>query len=387
MAYAALPRAANRGPDVELDRDEAAVGEVRAALAAWYDCGHRPLPWREGRDPYRVLVSEVMLVQTTVAAVAPYYARFLALFPTAEALAAADEVDVLRAWEGLGYYRRARQLHAAARQIVERHGGAIPADPALIRALPGVGRYIAGAVASFAFDLPEPILEANTQRALARLLAWDRDVSAPASQRRLWEAAARLVPLDQPGRFNQALTELGATVCTPRDPTCLICPVARLCGARLQGRENLLPVKTIKPKTLEVVEACAVVQDPDGRRLMVRRGPGRLWEGFWEFPTVHLGGADPAGRSSVGEDVGLAEGVRRLADVDAEIGPAGHILRFGVTRHRVTLSAHRGRAGGCVPRPGPGLVEARWVDESEASTLPRGAATRRVAAWASGPGR
>jgi len=250
---------------MDLDLDPEAVGRARSALAAWYDRGHRALPWREGRDPYRILVSELMLVQTTVAAAVPYFARFLARFPTVEALAGAEEVEVLRVWEGLGYYRRARQLHAAAKVIVGEYGGKIPADPALIRALPGVGRYIAGAVASFAFDLPEPILEANTQRVLARLLAWGQDLKAPASQRRLWEAAARLVPSVQPGRFNQAIMELGATVCTARVPSCLICPLATDCAARLQGRQDILPIKTIKPKLHDVVEACAVVHDDRGR--------------------------------------------------------------------------------------------------------------------------
>lgn len=371
---------------MDLDLDPEAVGRARSALAAWYDRGHRALPWREGRDPYRILVSELMLVQTTVAAAVPYFARFLARFPTVEALAGAEEVEVLRVWEGLGYYRRARQLHAAAKVIVGEYGGKIPADPALIRALPGVGRYIAGAVASFAFDLPEPILEANTQRVLARLLAWGQDLKAPASQRRLWEAAARLVPSVQPGRFNQAIMELGATVCTARVPSCLICPLATDCAARLQGRQDILPIKTIKPKLHDVVEACAVVHDDRGRVLLVRRGPGRLWEGFWEYPTILMAGVDPAGRS-LGGPVDLAEGVRRLAGVEATVGPPAHVVRFGVTRHRVTLTAHLGQAHGGDPRPGPGLVEARWVAAHELATLPRGSATRRLAAWAAGRSR
>src|SRR5262245_30535108 len=154
------------------DADVVWVDGVREALSRWYEQGHRDLPWRRDRDPYRVLVSEMMLVQTTVAAVVPYFGRFLERFPTVQALAAADEAEVLKTWEGLGYYRRARQLHAAARAVVGRHGGEFPDDPDAVRALPGVGRYIAGAILSFAFDRPAPIVEANTQRVLARLLAW-----------------------------------------------------------------------------------------------------------------------------------------------------------------------------------------------------------------------
>src|SRR6185437_6569864 len=167
-----------------LDLDRAWVGRMRARLLAWYEGGHRALPWRESRDPYRILVSEMMLVQTTVAAVLPFYERFLSRFPDVRALAAAEEAEVLKVWEGLGYYRRARQLHAAARVIVATHRGAVPDDMESLRALPGVGRYIAGAILSFAFDRPAPIVEANTQRVLARWLAWGDDLRSTRSQAR-----------------------------------------------------------------------------------------------------------------------------------------------------------------------------------------------------------
>src|SRR4051794_31592807 len=215
----------------EPDRDPLWLDRVRLGLVSWYARGHRNLPWREDRDPYRIFVSETMLVQTTVAAVLPYFERFLARFPDVRALAEADEAEVLKVWEGLGYYRRARQLHAAARAIVDAHGGAFPDDPEAIRALPGVGRYIAGAILSFAFDRPAPIVEANTQRVLARWLAWRQDLKASASQARLWRAAERLVPATGAGRFNHAFMELGALVCTPRTPLCLVCPVVAECRA------------------------------------------------------------------------------------------------------------------------------------------------------------
>jgi A/G-specific adenine glycosylase len=248
-----------RGGLGEPDGDPEWVAQVRERLAAWYAQARRDLPWRADRDPYRILVSETMLVQTTVAAVVPYFERFLGRFPSVAALAEADEAEVLKMWEGLGYYRRARQLHAAARAIVREHGGAFPDDPEAIRALPGVGRYIAGAVLSFAFDRPAPIIEANTQRVLARWLAWREDLKSAASQARLWQAAERLVPPQGAGTFNQAFMELGALVCTPRAPMCLVCPVASECRARALGLQDDLPVTTPRPPSLAVAESCAVV--------------------------------------------------------------------------------------------------------------------------------
>jgi A/G-specific adenine glycosylase len=363
------------------------VARVRGHLTGWYERSRRDLPWRADRDPYRILVSEMMLVQTTVAAVVPYFERFLRRFPTVRALAEADEAEVLKAWEGLGYYRRARQLHAAARAVVDRHGGVFPDDPEAVRALPGVGRYIAGAVLSFAFDRPVPIVEANTQRVLARWLAWRGDLKASATQARFWQAAERLVPPSGAGTFNQAFMELGALVCTPRAPRCLVCPVAGDCRARALGLQDELPVTTPRPPALEVVEACALVRR-EGRLLVLQRGPGRLWEGFWEFPTVHVAGADPAGRS-FGEDgpVGLAEGVRRLTGVRAEVGPVVQTVRFGVTRHRVRLDAHEARGLSDALEPGPGAIRAAWVAPEDLSSYPFGTAGRRLIGWLNRPPR
>ncbi|MDR3637745.1 MAG: NUDIX domain-containing protein, partial [Isosphaeraceae bacterium] len=327
------------------------------------------------------LVSEMMLVQTTVAAVVPYFERFLARFPSAAALAQADEAAVIKQWEGLGYYRRARQLHAAAKAIVERHGGRVPDDPEALRALPGVGRYIAGAVLSFAFDRPAPILEANTQRVLARWLAWGAELKASASQARLWNAAARLVPDEGAGTFNQAFMELGALVCTPRSPSCLFCPVSAECRARRLGLQESLPVIASKAPPLEVEEACALVVRA-GRLLIVQRAPGGLWEGFWEFPTIHLAGADPGGRS-FGNPVELVEGVRRLAGVKIEVGPLVHSLRYSVTKHRVRLDAYHASGLTEMLTPGPGLVKAVWESSENLTRYPFGSASRRLVAWLS----
>ena len=352
---------------------------VRHRLAEWYEGAGRDLPWREDRDPYRILVSEMMLVQTTVTAVVPFFARFLARFPTIAALAEADEGDVLKAWEGLGYYRRARQLHAAARSIVLDHGGVFPDDPELIRALPGVGRYIAGALLSFAFDRPAPIVEANTQRVLARWLAWEEDLKSSRSQSRLWEAAGRLVPETGAGAFNQAFMELGALVCIPRAPLCLACPVSGECASRKLGVQDRIPVAAPKSPPGKVAEACALISR-EGKLLIVKRGPGRLWEHFWEFPTVHVAGPDPAGRS-VGEAVDLAEGVRRLTGVRASIGPVAKTVRFGVTTHRVTLEVHAAAWLDGEPRLGPGLVDTAWEPVEALGRYTMSSATRRVVAW------
>ena len=365
--------------EAEPDRDAGWVQGVRLGLLDWYEQGHRDLPWRRESDPYRILVSEAMLVQTTVAAVTPYYRRFLERFPTVEALAEAPESEVLKAWEGLGYYRRARQLQAAAREVVGRLGGEFPRDVDGLRTLPGVGRYIAGAIRSFAFDLPAPILEANTLRVLARLLSWTEPVAASASQRRLWEAAERLVPADAPGRFNQAFMELGATLCAPKSPACLVCPVSAFCLARQDGLQDVLPKRVARPAPKEGSERCALV-GRDGRVLVVRRGMGRLWEGFWEFPTVSEAGEDPAGRRDGVGEVGLEEGVRLLSGISIarRPGPSAAEVRYGVTRYRMMLRVERADDRGGDPKPGPGMVEASWVAPTDLANLTLAAATRRV---------
>jgi A/G-specific adenine glycosylase len=356
------------------------LGAVRAALAGWFAAGHRDLPWRVDRDPYRVLVSEMMLVQTTVGAVVPYFRRFIERFPTVRALAEADEADVLKAWEGLGYYRRARQLHDAARAIVRDHGGVVPDDPQAIRRLPGVGRYIAGAVLSLAYGRPEPILEANTRRVLARLLAWPAPIDEKPTEDRLWLAATRLVPAEGAGRFNEALMELGATVCTVRQPSCLICPLSGVCRARAEGRQDELPPRKESGPPLDVAESAILVRRGGDRVLIVRRPPGGLWGGFWEFPTIHTGGADPAGRS-LGGPVELADGLRRLTGVEARIGPPARTVRFGVTKHRVTLTAHLAQYVRGVPVAAANLDRVKWEYLGDLRDLPFGAAQRGLAAW------
>ena len=279
------------------DLDPAWRERIRSHLVAWYGEAHRDLPWREDRDPYRILVSEMMLVQTTVAAVVPYFARFLARFPTVSALAEADEAEVLKAWEGLGYYRRARQLHAAARAIVADHGGVFPDDPEAIRALPGVGRYIAGAILSFAFDRPAPIVEANTQRVLARWLAWGEDLKSTRSQARLWEAAGRLVPDDGAGDVQPGIHGAGGPGLHPRGArSAWSARSPPSAVAQALGLQDRLPVATPKAAAAGGGRGLRRWCVGEGASPDRQAGPGRLWEQFWEFPTIHLAGPDPAGR-------------------------------------------------------------------------------------------
>ena len=253
----------------------------RRQLIAWYDRGHRDLPWRDTRDPYRIWISEIMLQQTRAQAVIPYYHRFLERFPTVSALAVAKLDDVLAAWSGLGYYSRARNLHGAAQQIAA--AGAFPATYETIRELPGVGDYTAAAVASIAFELPHAVLDGNVLRVLARLQDDPAEISSAITKARLREAAQRLLDRRQPGRFNQALMELGATVCIPKTPQCAECPVAGQCEARRQGTAAQLPVKARKQEPVKITATLVVVERGGSVLLRQRRGAGRM-QGFWELP-------------------------------------------------------------------------------------------------------
>lgn len=286
----------------------------RRDLLAWFGSRARDLPWRETSDPYRVWVSEVMLQQTRVDTVIPYYHRWLERFPDLGSLARAPEEEVLGVWAGLGYYSRARNLHRAARVVRERHQGQVPRDPGELRALPGVGEYTVGAVASIAFGLPLPAVDGNVRRVMARLTD-----SPDPSRAELRRWAADLVDPDRPGDFNQALMELGATVCTPRSPECGLCPVADSCSARRAGTQGERPVPLRRPKLREVAWGVAVLlaQGPDSVRALVRRrDPDGLLGGMWEFPAgTALGGAGPSS-SALREAACLA-----AAEVGVDPGP------------------------------------------------------------------
>jgi len=320
-----------------------------------------------------VWLSEVMLQQTQVATVIGYFERFLAAFPSVRHLAQADEQQVLRLWEGLGYYRRARQLHSAARQVVEQHGAEFPREAAVLRTLPGIGRYTAGAVASIAFDAREPILEANTVRLLARLLAEPNVVTTSAAQTRLWAAAAELLPTRDVGQLNQALMEIGSLVCTPRSPRCDECPLAGWCRARAAGIQATLPITRPKKPTEDDTEAAIVIRHR-GKFLVRQRGADERWAGLWDFPRFSLEGHDPDAQS--------AELRRKTAEqtgVSIDPGELLATIRHGVTRFRITLHCYAARR-----LPAPPLVERRmisplkWLRAEELEQLPLSVTGRRI---------
>ena len=263
----------------------------RRRLLRWYDRMRRDLPWRAKAgcerplDPYHILVSETMLQQTQVATVIPYYHRFLDRFPTVAHLAAADHQEVLRLWQGLGYYSRARNLQAAAQHIIAHHNGNVPSDPDQLLQLPGVGRYTAGAVASIAFGKQSPILDGNVQRVLCRLDAIETDPRDRQIQKILWKRAREILPRQRVGDFNSALMELGATVCTPRNPQCLLCPVREHCQAAAAGVQELIPPRKRTAPTPHVIRHAYCIESNDHWLIEQRPSRGR-WAGMWQFITV-----------------------------------------------------------------------------------------------------
>ncbi|MEZ6133928.1 MAG: A/G-specific adenine glycosylase [Pirellulaceae bacterium] len=265
----------------------------RRRLTRWYDTHHRRLPWRQTSDPYAIWISETMLQQTQVATVIAYYHRFLTRFPTVVNLANADEQEVLSLWAGLGYYRRARQLHAASKIIVERFSGNFPTRFEDVLALPGIGRYTAGAITSFAYDQRAPIVEANTSRLYSRLLALDEPLQGSQAQAQLWEFAEASLPTRQgAGRVNQAAIEVGSQVCKPQ-PNCSGCPLKTLCRAYATGRETHIPVQAARPVVTDKIHVSVLIKW--GNRYLVRRNqPGEWWEALWEFPRADLALMDAA---------------------------------------------------------------------------------------------
>ena len=256
---------------------------IQQTLLRWFDKNKRDLPWRKTRDPYAVWISEMMLQQTQVATVIPYYERFLKTFPTVHRLARADLSDVLRIWEGLGYYSRARNLHKAARTVVTRFNGTIPDNLKDLLSLPGIGRYTAGAILSIAFNKETPVLDGNVKRVLCRLCAIPEDPKETKTEERLWSISESLIPEGHAHSFNQALMELGATICIPKEPLCLLCPLRGSCRARKQGNPESYPKKVSK-KEIPHVEAVSAVIIKQGKVLLRKRPPRGLLGGLWEFP-------------------------------------------------------------------------------------------------------
>jgi A/G-specific adenine glycosylase len=352
--------------------------QIARRLLAWYQRNRRALPWRETRDPYAIWVSEIMLQQTRVTAVIPYYGRFLERFPTVQALAAAPEQELLESWSGLGYYRRARQMQDAARRVVEDHGGIFPDTHDALLSLPGIGGYTAAAVASIAFDKPHAAVDGNVIRVLTRLFDDGRDVAQSATKAALAVRAQQLLECsvqngsrnpsrtkastanENYGQFNQAMMELGATICTPRSPRCLLCPVAGHCLARSHGTQLERPRKKAKqqPERLELIVALVARTE----KLLLRQRPddSTIMPGFWELPQAEAPRLD----AGCFRDLGI--------DCDGLLGEF---------RHAITFRNYHGRVhhGIVIAKPPRGY---RWVSRNRLASLPLTTITRKALAAA-----
>jgi A/G-specific adenine glycosylase len=337
----------------------------------WFRRAQRDLPWRRNRDPYRIWISEIMLQQTQVTAVIPFFERFIKTFPSIADLAGAGEQDVLQLWEGLGYYRRARDLHRAARLLAERHGGRLPNDPIMLSSLPGMGMYTVGAVLSQAFERRLPALDANSLRLLCRLFGLKMDPQKSAKRRWLLLLAQTLLPQRGVGEFNQALMELGALVCTARSPRCDVCPLAVYCLARQKGIQAQLPFRPPRPEPVAIRESGVVIRRGDRVLLVQRPQSAKRWAGLWEFPHDHL-------RAGESHDQAALRIIKEFTGLSAAVGTTLATLRHSVTRHRIQLVclAALFRSGkfrsDFYPR-------ARWVRPAQLSNYPVSAPQRRIA--------
>jgi A/G-specific adenine glycosylase len=353
---------------------------LQSRLLRWYHRCARDLPWRRTRDPYQVWVSEVMLQQTQVRTVEPYFQRFLAAFPSVQRLAESSLDQVLLAWQGLGYYARARNLHETAKILCRTRPVRWPTDAAAWQALPGVGRYTAAAIASIAFDQPVAALDGNIRRVLARLAAMREPADAPAVQARLWRLAEDLLATASPGDFNQALMELGARVCTPRAPDCRACPVLNHCRAARAGLQQAIPVRRPRRAAPQVSALAAAIRH-DGRYLLLRRGPRGLLAGLWGLPTVETPGPcdDPAAalRQAVRPLTGLRVRSPRL------LGTVSHVF----THRKLTLTVVEWTLADRAPALSAAAPAAAWLAPAEFATRPLSELDRKALTLLGGEAR
>ena len=325
-----------------LDPDQ--ITELRTQLLEWFALAKRDLPWRRTCDPYAVWVSEIMLQQTRVAAAIPYYERFLTSFPSVEALAKATEPDLLAHWAGLGYYYRARNLQKAAREI--HASGTFPQTFEALRQLPGIGEYTAAAIASIAFDLPHAVVDGNVLRVLSRLCNADTDIGTLSGKRRFQQIADNLLDRVQPGTFNQALMELGATVCLPKAPQCLTCPVSSVCEGRREGTADRLPVKTTDRRKIEIERTLFWIERDSQLLLWQRPASSRLMPGFWELPEAE-----------------------QLANISEQrtVGAFSHSITVHRFRFRVVEATEPEDIGSC-----------EWVERDRLQSLPLSTIARKA---------
>jgi A/G-specific adenine glycosylase len=346
-----------------------ALKTSQTKLLAWFRAHQRDLPWRRSRDPYCIWVAEVMLQQTRIAAVMPYYQRFLARFPTVQSLARARESEVLKFWSGLGYYSRARNLHGAAKMIVAQHHGQFPRTLDATLELPGIGAYTAAAVLSIAYDVPLAVLDGNVARVLARIKAIRGDLRAPKNWRALTIAAQNFLAAHAPGDWNQSLMELGEVICTPQSPHCAECPISRHCGAYAEGLTNEIPAPRRKRSAVQMKIAAAILRDPHGRTLLIQ-DPGAhdtvLFSRMWQFPAVEVThDAKHELEKHLSETLAITK-------ISLEELPTA---RHGVTFRNITLLPFLAN----VPEL-PKLPRTRILSLKNVSKLPISSATRKIAA-------
>jgi len=351
---------------------------LRRKAMEWFESHGRDLPWRNTSDRYSIWLSEIMLQQTQVATVIPYYQRFLKRFPTIRDLASADLDEVYQLWAGLGYYRRARQLHEAAKMVAENHHGSFPADPLSVHSLPGVGRYTGNAILTFADDAKLPIVEANTQRLYSRLLRWRGVGSSKESQALLWEFATQVLPKESgSGQLNQALMEIGSQLCLPKNPHCLLCPLMKMCPTFAHGEQSLIPSPKKPKEYTELAEAALIIRDPLGRYLLRRCSAAERWAGLWDFP--RFDSTHCKTQSSLRKS--LASQFQVRFGCGLHLGKAVHQLKHAVTRYRITLTGYEAELD---ESRGPFAckeIETSWAAPMEIERLALNSSGKRLWNW------
>jgi A/G-specific adenine glycosylase len=350
--------------------DEKWLRSFHRRVLNWYEKYARDLPWRGTSDPYKVWVSEIMLQQTTTAVVEGYYHRFLERFPDVQALATASDSEVLRSWEGLGYYRRATQLHRAAQVIVYEHNATFPNTFDAVLSLPGIGRYTAGAICSIAYHQCVPILEANTIRLHARLLAYPDDPAKSAGSQLLWKMAELVLPTSSsPGQFNQALMDLGSLICAQKSPSCAVCPVVSLCRTAQNGLQHQIPALKTE-KNFEHRTEVALVIEKNGKYLMMRYPQGVRWAGLWDFPRHELNHEVHHPNFSK-----YSENIKRLTGYHVVLQEQISELRHVVTRNKITLKVFVSQISG---RKNRAEYQTEWVSKQGLSDLALSTTGRKI---------
>ena len=343
------------------------MSRLSTRLLNWYRANKRTLPWRGSPDPYTVWVSEIMLQQTRVETVIPYFEKWMRLFPSIHALASASEHEVLNAWEGLGYYSRARNLHKAAKIAAEEYNGRLPRDLDALRKLPGIGRYTLGAIASIAFGMDVPALDGNIKRVYSRVFDISEPVDSTVGEKILWQLAEVHLPRGKAGDYNQALMDLGATICLPKNPRCLICPLMKICKARINGTQNQRPVMKPKKVVPEYIHAAGVIIKR-AHVLLAQRPSQGLLAGMWEFPNGRVNG-DPAG--------GLAKALKAGYNLNLRTKRNKKVLttvQHAYTHFKVTVHAFQ-----CELQSMPENGSLKWVSLKELDDYPMGKIDRQIA--------